>query len=405
MIVSAAAVRDRLGRYPTLVDAAIAIAVFAASVPVLVDHHRGCGCRFTPWWGYALLVASCALLLLRRRYPFLVGAVVGTLTGIYGATALPDPPLPFAGLVAIYSAAAYARPRRAALTAAGTAVGITISLALDRRSTVQDWSLISLVFATSFLLGYAARTRRDAALALEQRAAFLERSRSAEAERAVAAERSRIAREMHDVVAHAVSLMVVQAEAGPVVLGSDPARASTVFDTISSTGRQALVEMRRVLGVLREADRPDTGDRAPQPGVAALDQLVASFADTGLRVRLRAERLDVEDSIAGLAVYRIVQESLTNVLKHAGATNVDVDVRQDVGTWSVVVTDDGRGTPATDTGGNGLRGMRDRAELLGGTLEAGPRTGGGWRVRAVVPASTTPTPPTLPATQTAAAER
>lgn len=400
MIVSAAAVRDRLDRYPTVVDAAVAAAVFAASVPVLVDHHGGCGCRPTPWWGYALLVASCALLLLRRRYPFVVGAVVGTLTGIYGATTLPDPPLPFAGLVAIYSAAAYARPRLAALTAAGSAVGIGLSLGLDGRSTAQDWGVITLVFATAFLLGYAARTRRDVAVALEQRAAFLERTRSAEAERAVAAERSRIAREMHDVVAHAVSLMVVQAEAGPVVLGTDPARAATVFDTISNTGRQALVEMRRVLGVLREADvagADGQAGRTPQPGVDALDALVASFVTTGLPVRLTVEGPPA-DAIVGLAVYRIVQEALTNVLKHADATQAEVEVRREDGSWSVAVTDDGCGTIGTDAGGNGLLGMRERAELLGGTLAAGPLPGGGWQVRAVVPASSTPTPAPTAAT-------
>jgi signal transduction histidine kinase len=388
--------RNRLGRRPALLgvdvlDVVLPIAVFAASVPVLVDRHDGCGCRPTPWWGYALLVAECVLLLPRRRFPLTAGLLVGALTALYGATTLPDPALPFAGLVGLYSAAAYARPRRAMVAAGIAVVGIVLSLGLDSRSTAQDWSIIGLVFATAWLLGYAARSRRDVTLALEQRADSLERSRTAEAERAVAAERARIAREMHDVVAHAVSLMVIQAEAGPVVLESDPARAAAAFDTISSTGKQALAEMRRVLGVLREGQQRQL---APQPGVEQLDELIESFRGAGLRVRadLGPARSGATDAVVGLAVYRIVQESLTNALKHAAAADVTVDVRCTDGQWQVTVTDNGPGgaVAGNGTSGNGIAGMRERAGLLGGSLAAGPARDGGWQVRATFPADPVP---------------
>jgi signal transduction histidine kinase len=390
-------VQVALAAHRVLVDAAVAALVLAVSLPVLVDAED-CTCGGIPAWGYLLVVAQTGLLIARRRFPFLVGLAVGLLSAVYGTSSLPDPAVPFAGLVAFYSTAAYAGRRLAVLAALIAATVIAASLTLPAAdATVQDWTINYLVFATAWLLGWTARTRREITAALEERAASLERTRRAEAERAVAEERTRIAREMHDVVAHAVSLMVVQAEAGPVVLPADPARATAAFDSISATGKEALTEMRRLLGVLR-ADRP--AELAPQPGIGRLPALVASFRASGLTVGLT---IDVAPGVApdpstDLSIYRLVQEALTNALKHSGATTVDVLVAAGPSGWRVRVTDDGPGMPGARTAdpadlrggnGNGLIGMRERVGLLGGDLVAGPRPGGGWQVEAELPTATT----------------
>jgi signal transduction histidine kinase len=388
--------RAGLAHHPWAVDAAVAALVLAVSLPVLVDA-RNCTCEGIPTWAYALVAAQSVLLVARRRLPFLVGLAVGSLTAVYGITSLPDPAVPFAGLVALYSTAAYASRRLAVLAAVIAAAAIAASLTLPAAdATAQDWTITYLVFATAWLLGHTARVRRDAALAWEQRAVSLERTRQAEAQRAVADERTRIAREMHDVVAHAVSLMVVQAEAGPVVLPAEPERAVAAFDTISATGKEALAEMRRLLGVLR-AEQP--AERAPQPGVDRLAALVASFRAAGLTVGLT---VDVPPGVVpapstDLSIYRLVQEALTNALKHSGATTVDVLVAAGSRGWRIRVTDDGTGPPvprheppdpaAAQPAGNGLVGMRERVGLLGGDLVAGRRPNGGWQVEAELPLS------------------
>lgn len=378
--------RDRLSRYPLLVDVVVAAAVLAASLPPLVNA-RSCGCKPAPVWAFALVILQGLLLLPRRRQPFWVSLAVGLATGVYGAANLPDPALPFAGLVSTYSVAVYASRRLALLAGACTAVGLAIGLGVDKHATAQDWSINFLAFSTAFLLGWTVRTSREAASALRQRAEQLERTREAEARRAAVEERNRIAREMHDVVAHSLGLMIVQAEAGPVVVPRDPDRAVAAFDTISATGKSALSEMRRLLGVLRDDPDGVGPDRSPQRGADGIPDLVQSMREAGLDVHLHQQGQLVDlPAAVDLSAYRIVQEALTNVLKHAGPARVDIRIAQRESALDIEISDDGLGGQAERaTDGKGLIGMRERVGLVGGQLSVGPGEGGGWTVHACLP--------------------
>jgi signal transduction histidine kinase len=250
----------------------------------------------------------------------------------------------------------------------------------------------------AWLLGDSARWRRGYYLALEERAARLERERDAQAQVAAAAERARIAREIHDVVAHNVSVMVVQADGAAFALDASPQRARDALAAISATGRRALAEMRSLLGVLRESADPgddlaDAPALAPQPGIGELGDLLEQARAAGLPVSLAVSGVPrpVPQGEA-LAVYRLVQESLTNVRKHAGpGATAAVSLGYGEGGLVVRVTDDGAGAaPVQDrTGlggaGHGLAGMRERVELYGGTVRSGPRSGGGYEVVARLP--------------------
>ncbi len=373
---------------PWVLDVGLAVLVLSVSLQPLL-RPGDCGCPPVPAWGHALVVAQCLPLVWRRRFPFAVALVVGLLTTAVGLSTLPEPAVSFAGLVAVYSAAAHAG-RRLALVVAGTAtVLIAVVLAVDRPAAdLEDAAVIALTFTTAWLLGDGARSRRQAAAELAERADALERTREAEARRAVVEERNRIAREMHDVLAHSVSMMVVQAEAGPVVVERDPQRAVEAFDAISTTGRAALRELRRLLGVLRD-DEP--GTLAPLPGLAQLPELVESVRAAGVDVSLIASGETLPDSpAADLAAYRIVQEALTNVVKHAGPARVVLRVDRGPAGVRIEVADDGLGAPVPGTG-RGLLGMRERAAAVGGTVHAGPAARGGWVVSAELPATGAPT--------------
>ena len=373
--------------HPLAVDAVLALLVFAVTLQPLV-RAQACGCAPTPAWGYALVVAECLPLVWRRTWPFATVLVTGLLTGVHGASSLPDPPVAFAGLVAIYTVAAHAT-RRVAVTA-GVIGAVTIAVVLLVSwpdSDLEDATVVYLTFATAWLLGDATRSRRERTAELEARAADLERTRAAEARRAVVEERTRIAREMHDVLAHSVSMIVVQAEAGPLVVERDPARAVAAFDAISATGKEALRELRRLLGVLRE---DEAGPLAPLPGLADVQELVERVRRAGLDVELvRVGDDGPVPPAVGLSAYRIVQEALTNVVKHAGPAHVTVRLRSGQGTLRIEVTDDGLGSPAA-TPGRGLLGMHERADSLGGHVTAGPRPDGGWAVTADLPLDPVP---------------
>jgi signal transduction histidine kinase len=219
---------------------------------------------------------------------------------------------------------------------------------------------------------------------LRERARQLERQREEKARTAVAEERGRIARELHDVVAHSVSVMVVQAQAGQRLL-ADPDLAGGAFRAIEASGREALVELRRLLGILRTgAEQPAIG---PQPGLGSLGVLLEQVREAGLPVELRVEGEQVQlPPGVDLAAYRIVQEALTNTLKHAGSARAEIIVRYGPSAVELEVLDDGRGAPAATNGsGHGLIGMRERVALYGGRLEAEPRKAGGFAVRARLP--------------------
>jgi signal transduction histidine kinase len=242
-----------------------------------------------------------------------------------------------------------------------------------------------LTMAAGWWLGDGARRRQEAVVTAQQRAAELERAREELARRAVTEERLRIARELHDVVAHSMSIIAVQSGVGVHVLDSRPEEARKALVAVEATSRQALVEMRRLLGVLRQEAEP-RGSLAPAPGLAEVEALAVEVARAGVRVEVRIEGTPTQlPAGLDLSAYRIVQEALTNVVRHAGPATARVAVRYAPGQVAVEVVDDGRGADDQGGGGHGIAGMRERAALYGGTLEAGPLPGGGFRVAASLP--------------------
>ncbi|WP_222192928.1 sensor histidine kinase [Modestobacter italicus] len=344
--------------------------------------------------GLLLTVVLLAPLAWRRRRPVRAAAVVVAVS-LAELVLLPSYFLPanVAAPVMIYALAAYA-PRWA--SHAGLVTGL-VGAALASAVYFGEGTLFAFVFSTGAIsvlvvacwaLGDLRRARLQEVSGLQERARLLELEREQEMRLAASTERARIAREMHDVVAHSLSVVIAQADGGRYAGQSDPAAATGALEAISATGRQALTDMRKLLGVLREGDGQEF---APQPDVAAIDQLVADVQASGLDVDLIVEG-SPQPMPAGaqLAAYRIVQESLTNVLKHAGPAGrawVRLQWRPDA--LELAVLDDGRGASASivesDGQGQGLLGMRERAELHGGRLTAGPRHGGGFGVQAVLP--------------------
>ncbi|MYW32893.1 sensor histidine kinase [Streptomyces sp. SID2119] len=254
--------------------------------------------------------------------------------------------------------------------------------------------IMTVPFVLAWVMGDSLRTRRAYFSQLEERAARLEREREAQSKVAVAAERARIARELHDVVAHNVSVMVVQADGAAYVMDAAPDQARQALETISSTGRQALAEMRRLLGVLRTGDAPESGEYVPQPDVKQIEDLVDQVRRTGLAVDFKVEGTARPlPSGVELTAYRIVQEALTNTRKHGGP-DAGASVRLvyfDDG-LGLLIEDDGRGAAhelyedgGADGAGHGMIGMRERVGMVGGTLDAGPRPGGGFRISALLP--------------------
>ena len=289
-------------------------------------------------------------------------------------------------LVVYYSVGAHREERTAPLVG-GSALAAIAAVDLARPGLYQAHGARPgawLAFAIAWLVGREMRRRRRELSRLRDRARQLEHEREEKARTAVAEERGRIARELHDVVAHSVSVMVVQAQAGPRLLG-EPDQVRGVFRSIEASGREALVELRRLLGILR------TGDEqlaiGPQPGLASLRSLVEQVREAGLQVDLRieGEPLQLPPGV-DLSAYRIVQEALTNTLKHAGRAQAEVVVRYKRSALELEIVDNGSGAPASVNGsGHGLIGMRERVALYGGVLETGTRNGGGYAVRASLP--------------------
>jgi signal transduction histidine kinase len=277
-----------------------------------------------------------------------------------------DRPSPLVGAVAVAAIAAADLARPGTFSASGTRPGA--------------W----LAFAIAWLVGRDQRRRRQRVGELEDRAERLEREREEQAQLAVAEERGRIARELHDVIAHNVSVIVVQAQAGPHLVG-DTKRVVGVFQAIESSGRDALGELRRLLGILRSGD--DQLAIGPQPGLSSLQSLVEHVRASGVSLELRIEGEPVHlPAGVDLSAYRIVQEALTNVVKHAGGAAAEVVIRYRERALELDVVDDGHSRPVDVNGaGHGLIGMRERVALYGGTLEAGTRDGGGYAVRARLP--------------------
>lgn len=333
----------------------------------------------------------------RRRAPIL--ALVLSFAGLFGIWIgdYAETASSLASIIAMYSVAAWEERRRARIAAGLTFVALAGVLTAGMLSGYVEQLTLGvfvgnfIIFGTAFVVGENVRNRRERLAELEERAIAAEAAREEDARRAVAAERVRIARELHDVVAHSVSVMVVQAGAARRVLDRDRDAAVESLTAIEQTGRQSLSEMRRLLGVLRREDDVSFG-RSPQPSVAAVDALVASTRDAGLDVDLvvEGEPRPLPPGV-DLSAYRIVQEALTNALRHAGPASARVVVRYDDDELHLEVCDDGRGVVSTDgDGGHGLVGMRERVTLYGGELSTGNRPGGGFVVRARLPLSQVP---------------
>ena len=380
-----------LKAHPSATDALLAVLLAGALLPgqwLTPPNSDGITFRDPSALGVVLALAASVPLAWRRRWPFSTFFVVAMSAMAYEVVGFATVVAPFGLLVALYTVGAHCPRHRSRLAALITAAGLAVVL-LTARWEVNAASIGSnvIIFATVWLIGDNLRTRRAYVASLRDRAERAERTRAAEAQRAVAEERTRIARELHDVVAHSMSVMVVQAGAARRVLDRSPGQAAEALEAIEATGRQALTEMRRLLGVLRD-DSEVTGIRVPQPSMAELRALVEQFADAGLPVTLAVEGQERElPAGVGLSAYRIVQEGLTNALKHAGpAAAVEVRVRYEDDDVVVEVLDDGRGAVAASrTAGHGLVGMRERVDVCGGELRTGPRAGGGYAVRARLP--------------------
>jgi signal transduction histidine kinase len=292
------------------------------------------------------------------------------------------------GLVAGYSVGAYrGLPAAYAGVVAAVAIGVGHELAnpnLPTGRAVVRASAWNLTFVAAWLLGAYLRTRRLYVAELRERAARAEREREERARQAVSDERARIARELHDAIAHGVSVMVVQAEAAEEVLVADPSAARGALHKVQRTGREALGELRRLVGILRTPDADS--ELAPQPGIANLERLVEHVQDAGLptELRIEGEQQPLPRGV-DLCAYRIVQEALTNVLKHADASQADVIVVYRDDSLVLEISDDGRGATTTNGSGHGLAVMRERVGLYDGDLETGLREGGGFLVRARLP--------------------
>jgi signal transduction histidine kinase len=289
-------------------------------------------------------------------------------------------------LVAIYTTGAYTRGRAVIAGAAG-AFGFPLVLAL---TDPDEFSISGLVFFASialppYLAGVAIARRRNREAALERHAATLDAERERAAAAAVGEERARIARELHDVVAHGVSMIVVQAQGGARMVRIEPREAEEAFAAIERTGRQSLTEMRRLLGMLRTAD--ERAALVPQPGVERLGVLIEGVRSAGLPVDLRVEgATSALPPGVDVSAYRIVQEALTNALKHAGPARAQVRVRYLANAVELEVSDDGAGARARGgASGHGLIGMRERVSVYGGRLEVGAPPSGGYLIRARLP--------------------
>lgn len=371
---------DALG---ALVLAAVA-GLFSAG-----DTVSGGGGLFAGW----VAVAMCLPLAVRRRFPEVSGALVAA-AGLVQVL-VPSPSFGNVAVpIAVYSLAAYAR-RWASLGGLGLGLvggpvcALRYFTTAGLASVVVGAAFIGLTVVVAWSLGSLRRAQRQNELALVERARLLENERENESRMAATAERQRIAREMHDVVAHSLSVIIAQADGGRYAAAADPQAAVRVLETISGTGRQALADMRNLLGVLRSGPGDE---RAPQPDASMIGDLVEQVRASGLEVtaEVSGPARDLPPAM-GLAAYRIVQESLTNVLKHAGpAARTHVRVRWDGDALRLRVDDDGRGAAAMvrpSPGGQGLVGMAERARLHGGTVTSGPRPGGGFSVSAILPYS------------------
>jgi signal transduction histidine kinase len=368
------------------VDALVLMLAWAVFVEELATDHTFDG-RIV----YPLTVFFALPLLFRRRWP--LAAVLVSLGSLSLAFALDGSGMQnlatpaFAALAAVVTAGMI-EDRAQAIAGAAAVLG-TLSVFVVATDAGSDAVFLVFFFTAAWLAGRALATRAQQTRELRARVRAAERARAEAADRASAAERARIARELHDVVAHSVSVMVVQASGVRRLLHDDQTREREALLSVEQIGRQALSEMRRMLGVMRAGETEPAATLAPQPGLEHLDRLIEQVEEAGLPVRLHVEgdRIQLSPGV-DLSAYRIVQEGLTNALKHAHGAEADVFVRYVGDGVELSIEDNGPGLANGEAMGHGLVGMRERVALFGGTLEAGERPGGGFVLRAKLPVET-----------------
>jgi signal transduction histidine kinase len=340
-------------------------------------------------------------LIWRRTHPELVYFGISALAVLQWFAGIPLMAGNVALLVALYAISVYGEIRYSRIALAVGGLGVLMATARYygssgwRQQITMMVALGALVFGV-WAIGERRRTRALYVAQLEERAAQLERDRDRESKLAVSNERTRIAREIHDVVAHGLSIMIVQADGGLYAADASPEQAKKALATIGDTGRASLTEMRKMLGLLKQDAQSelDPNQPRPQPGVSSLPELIENVRQAGLPVdyQVTGQPRDLP-ALLGLTAYRIVQEGLTNALKHAGPgarTSVRLDFGREM--LTVAVSDDGRGAGVAPSGdpGHGLVGMRQRALISGGTVSAGPKAGGGYEVVARLPYNLAP---------------
>jgi signal transduction histidine kinase len=371
-------------------DLLIVIGAIAGALEVVLGHDDMSGSG-APLWFAAPAVALAVLPLLgRRQFPFAAPAAVwlvaGAISFVDGSLAANHVSVFAAGMAASFLLGNVPDPVPRRIGLAVVLGGITLVVYNDPAQSPGEFVLIPALFAIAWLVGFALRERVVQAQAAEERADHAEGQGEENARRAVFEERVRIARELHDVIAHHVSMMGVQAGAGRVVIDRDPGKAKEALAAIELSSRHAVQELYRLLGFLRQAGDPDP--LASQPGLGQLGSLAAAMSDAELTVEVSVEgKRRTLPATVDVSAYRIVQEALTNTLKHAAASRADVHLRYWPDELEVEIVDDGRpsGGPAPASGGLGLIGMRERAALHGGQLSAGPAAGGGFAVRVKLP--------------------
>jgi signal transduction histidine kinase len=365
-------------------DLLVVIAAVDVAVETALRHDPSGG--LTPWFRTAAIVLVVLLLLARHRFAFAAPAALWLLCAALSfvdGTLVSQPTGVFlAGLAAAMLLGNIGRPVQARLGLAIVLGSAAVVVYNSPDRAAGQFVFIPVLFTTAWIGGFALRERVGQAEAAEARALQAERDRETAARIAVAEERSRIARELHDVVAHAVSVMVLQV--GAVRHAMPPSADREVLENVEQAGRTALAEMRSLLGALRSDGEP--AELAPQPGLDDLEALLAEVRAAGLPVRMRidGDRRPLPRAI-DLAVYRIVQEGLTNALKHAAARQADVALRYGTSEMLVEVRDDGRGPSANDGLGHGLIGISERVKIYGGDMRARAADGGGYLLTARLP--------------------
>jgi signal transduction histidine kinase len=376
---------------PTVVDIAAAAALFALAVLQIAGFrlipYSGDVARLMPAaaaspWTYVVAAVSLLPIALRRRWPGAVFAVVTAGVVVYSSQPWPPAIVAVGPILAIYMVAVRYGGRRTVplvILVAGMSVGVSLLTVSVSPAVVQGVGIVALLTASAFF-GGAVRTQR--ALIAEERRAQAEETR-----RRLDEERLRIAREIHDIMAHSLTLMTVQADAGVAALDAHPDKARDALVIVGETGRATLRDLRSMLDVLTKPE--DQSPRAPVPDMTAIVGLAEAVRETGLATTLdMTGDLDAVPAVVAVSAYRIVQESLTNAVRHSGAREVTVRVEATAADLVLEVIDDGSGVASAGvTAGRGIRGMRERVSALGGGFEAGPRPGRGFRVFARIPYS------------------